>query len=192
MKVEATSYDVIHFDYCRTNKSIINEQITGLNSLYFFFFMSRLNPNMNAPGMPNIRTGNKKNENHKIDAPKPISVKRPHTGTENTINGYKMNLLELTCLKCSLKENIKYTSPGVINAKCRFVIQLSGVSASLNVTGVKAKAMIKYNQVINKANNRFFKGDLKGDNIFFNILTSFIFYTIPIFKFFAFIIIWPN
>lgn len=192
MKTEATSSTVIHFDYCRTNKSIINEQITRLNSLYFFFFVSRINPSMNAPGMPNIKTGNKKIENHKIVAPKPIRVKRPHTGMENTNNGYKRNLIDLTCLKCSLKENIKYTSPGVINAKCRYVIQVSGVVASLKPTGEKAEAMIRYNQVIDKANNRFSKGDLKGDKNFLNIIKFPVFYIITIFKCFAFIIVWPK
>jgi hypothetical protein len=94
---------------------------------------------MNANGMPNIKTGIKKNENHKIAPPKPTRVKRPHTGMENTNNGYKRNLIDLTCLKCSLKENIKYTNPGVINAKCRYVIQVSGVEiASLKTTGEKA------------------------------------------------------
>jgi hypothetical protein len=92
---------------------------------------------MNATGMPNIKTGIKKNENHKIAPPKPTRVKRPHTGMENTNNGYKRNLIDLTCLKCSLKENIKYTNPGVINAKCRYVIQVSGVVASLKTTVVE-------------------------------------------------------
>jgi hypothetical protein len=145
---------------------------------------------MNVPGMPNIQTGNKKNVNHKTAAPMPNRVKIPQAGMENSINGNKRNLKDLMFWKCSLVENIKYASPGVINAKCRIVIQVSGVDASLSVTNgiVMNKTPITYNQVINNAKMRLVEGDLKGDSIFlsiFKILTL-------IFKYYSNLNVWKS